>query len=137
MKFSEENNQLAQKIVDNSLTLVKGDNVTITNNTLIIAPVAMAKTIIEDEFDDRNLAKVLRKEFTALDIRELVNTPSFKEQVLSELDSFDQVVVFSYNAATNKDQVSFINSILENKKEVAASLPPLLFISFTRLVRCV
>ena len=118
MKFSEENNQLAQKIVDNSLTLVKGENVNLTDNSLIIAPVAMAKTIIEDEFDDRNLAKVLRKEFANLDIRELVNTPLFKEQVLSELNSFDQVVVFSYNAATNKDQVSFINSILENKKEV-------------------
>ena len=48
MEYSEENNKLAQEIVDNSLTLVKGNNVALTNNTLVIAPVAQARTIIED-----------------------------------------------------------------------------------------
>ena len=118
MKFSKENNELAQKIVDHSLTFVKGENVKLTDNTLIVAPVAMAKTIIEDEFDDRNLAKVLKKEFKNLDIRELVNTEEFKNQILSELDKFDQVIIFSYNAATSKSQVEFINAVLANKKEV-------------------
>ena len=46
MKFSEENNQLAQKIVDNSLTLVKGNNAKLTKDTLVIAPIAIARTII-------------------------------------------------------------------------------------------
>lgn len=118
MQFSEENKQLAQKIVDNSLTKVLGNDVNLTDNTLIVAPVAMAKTIIEDEFDDRNLAKVLKKEFKNLDIRELINNDDFKEQVLSELDKFDQVIIFSYNAATSKSQVEFINAVLANKKEV-------------------
>ena len=85
MIYSEENNKLAQKIVDNSLTKVLGNDATLTNNTLIIAPVAMARTIIEDEFDERNLAKVLRKEFANVDVRELVNTNEFKEEILSIL----------------------------------------------------
>ena len=118
MVYSQENNELAQKIVDNSLTLVKGENVKVNNKTLVIAPVALAKTIIEDEFDDRNIAKVLKKEFSDLDVRELVNTTSFKEQVLKDVNNFDQVIVFSYNAATNKDQVSFINQILNIKEKV-------------------
>lgn len=117
MKFSDENKQLAQEIVDKSLTKVIGMDAKLTNNTLVIAPVAMARTIIEDEFDDRNLAKVLRKEFKDLDVRELVNSDEFKESVLSELDKFDNVILFSYNAATSPKQVEFINSVLEKKLE--------------------
>ncbi len=115
MKFSEENNQLAQTIVDNSLTHVLGENVILTPNTLVIAPVAMAKTIIEDEFDDRNLAKVLRKEFKGLDVRELSLTDEFTSDVVSNLDKYDQVILFSYNAATSKKQAQFINQVLSQK----------------------
>ena len=118
MKFSEENNHLAQTIVDNSLTYVLGENVVLTPNTLVIAPVAMAKTIIEDEFDDRNLAKVLRKEFEGLDVRELKLTDEFTCDVLSSLEKYDQIILFSYNAATSKKQVEFINSVLAKKENV-------------------
>lgn len=120
MQFSKENNELAQKIVDHSLTMVKGQNVKLTNNTLLIAPIAMAKTIIEDEFDERNLAKVLRKDeaFKNVDIREFEQSEEFKNQILSELASFDQVIIFSYNAAVSKVQVDFINEVLKNKQEV-------------------
>ena len=117
MVYSEENNKLASLIVDGSLTKVLGNDAKLTDKTLIIAPVAMARTIIEDEFDDRNLAKVLRKEFKDLDVRELVNSDEFKESVLSELDKFDNVILFSYNAATSPKQVEFINSVLEKKLE--------------------
>ena len=115
MKFSEENNNLAQEIVDNSLTMVKGENVNLTPNTLLIAPVAMARTIIEDEFDDRNLAKVLKKEFNNLDVLELLNTEEFKESILNSLNKYDNVVIFSYNAATSPKQVEFINEVLSKK----------------------
>ena len=117
MKFSEENNKLAQTIVDNSLTHIKGNNAKLTDRTLVIAPVAMARTIIEDEFDDRNLAKVLRKEFSNLDVRELVSTDEFKNEIVSNLDNYDNVILFSYNAAVSPKQVEFINAVLERKGE--------------------
>lgn len=117
MKFSEENNKLAQTIVDNSLTHIKGNNAKLTDRTLVIAPVAMARTIIEDEFDDRNLAKVLRKEFSNLDVRELVSTDEFKNEIVSNLDNYDNVILFSYNAAVSPKQVEFINAVLEKKEE--------------------
>ena len=118
MQFSSENNRLAQEIVDNSLTHVLGKNVTLTPNTLVIAPVAMAKTIIEDEFDDRNLAKVLKKEFKDITVYELVNTPEFKDQIVSSLEKYENVIIFSYNAATSAKQVEFINACLQKKQEV-------------------
>ncbi len=112
MVYSEENNKLASLIVDGSLTKVLGNDAKLTDKTLIIAPVAMARTIIEDEFDERNLAKVLRKEFSNLDIREYVNTLEFKEEILEVLPNYDNVIIFSYNAAVSKQQVEFINAVL-------------------------
>ena len=117
MKFSDENKQLAQKIVDNSLTKVCGTDAILTSNTLVVAPIAVAKTIIEDEFDDRNLAKVLRKEFTNVDVLEFASTEEFKEEVLKSLPKYDNVILFSYNAATSPKQVEFINAVLKDKKE--------------------
>ena len=116
MQFSEENNKLAQKIVDHSLTKVCGSDVHLTNKTLVVAPIAVAKTIIEDEFDDRNLAKVLRKEFSNLDVREFSNDEEFKNQILNEIDNFDNVILFSYNAVTSPKQVEFINAVLTKKE---------------------
>lgn len=118
MVFSEENMRLAQEIVNKSLTLVKGDNVKVTDKTLIIAPVAQAKTIIEDEFDERNLAKVLKKEMPKLNVVELVQTEEFKNEILNKIDNYENVVVFSYNAAVNKWQVDFINEVLKQKQNV-------------------
>ena len=109
MVYSEENKQLASLIVDESLTKVLGNDAKLTDKTLIIAPVAYAKTIIEDEFDERNLAKVLRKEFPSVDVRELVNSEEFKEEILKILPNYDNVIIFSYNAAVSKQQVAFIN----------------------------
>ena len=122
MKFSQSNNQLAQEIVNKSLTLVKGNNVKPDQDTLIIAPVAMAKTIIEDEFDERNLAKVLNKELPQLNVVELVQTNEFKEEILSKLNNFKNVVVFSYNAAVNPWQVAFINDVLKQTNATVISL---------------
>ena len=117
MKFSEDNNKLAQTIVDNSLTHIIGNNAKLTDKTLVIAPVAIARKIIEDEFDDRNLAKVLRKEFSNLDVKELVNSDEFKDEIVSNLDKYDNVILFSYNAAVSPKQVEFINAILDKKEE--------------------
>ena len=110
--FKEEQKELAQQIVDNSLTLVKGSNVTLTKNTLVIAPKAIAKTIIEDEFDDRNIAKVLHSHFPDLTVREYDDTEEFSDSVVSILNDYDNVIVFSYNANVNPTQVKFINRIL-------------------------
>ena len=91
-------------------------------DTLIIAPVAMAKTIIEDEFDERNLAKVLNKELPNLNVVELVQTNEFKEEILSKLNNYQNVIVFSYNAAVNPWQVSFINDVLKQINATVISL---------------
>ena len=121
-EFSEENNARAANIVDNSLTYILGEEPKLTNKTLVLAPVAQAKTIIEDEFDERNLAKVLKANFKDVDVLEMVNDESFKQQVLANIKNYEQVIVFSYNANVTPWQVALINDIIENNKTYVISL---------------
>ena len=120
--FSEEYKMRASEIVDNSLTYVKGEKLVLTNNTLVIAPVAQAKTIIEDEFDERNLAKVLSHNFSDVDIYEMVNEDTFKNDIISKAKNYDQIIVFSYNANVTPWQVEFINKIISTNKTFVISL---------------
>lgn len=120
--FSEENNKRASEIVDSSLTYVLGEEPKLTNKTLVLAPVAQAKTIIEDEFDERNLAKVLKANFDNLEVLEMTNDETFKVQVLSNIKKYDQVIVFSYNANVTPWQVSLINEIIQSNKTYVISL---------------
>ncbi len=122
MEYSEENKQLAKEIVNRSLTKVIGSDVVLTPNTMVIAPRAIARTIIEDEFDDRNLAKVLKKEFKELDVYELEETIEFQNKIdLLAIDK-DQIIIFSYNAVTSPKQVAFINHLLEKYNVTVISL---------------
>lgn len=112
MEYTPANNQLALDIVNRSLTKVIGSDVVLTPKTMIIAPKAVAKTIIEDEFDDRNLAKVLKKEFSNLQVYELEETVEFSHFIDTVSKDADQIIVFSYNAVTSVKQVEFINHLL-------------------------
>lgn len=114
--------QIAQKIVDASFTKVEGTIPRIDVSTLIVAPVARARTIIEDEFDERNIAEALKREFPLSTIYELVETDEFKEMIMKQLSQFDHVLLFSYNAATSSFIVDFFNDILKEKDACVISL---------------
>ena len=121
-EYSDENNKRASEIVDNSLTYVLGEEPKLTSKTLVLAPVAQAKTIIEDEFDERNLAKVLKANFKNIDVLEMTSDESFKQQVLENIKNYEQVIVFSYNANVTPWQVALINEIIKNNKTYVISL---------------
>lgn len=120
--LNQENPKIAQEIVNHSLTLVKGENIDLTKKTLVIAPVAFAKTIVEDEFDNRNLAKVLAKEFNNLTVYELKQTEEFAKKVLEESNQYDQVIAFSYNAVSSPFQVDLINQLIRRTNTIVFSL---------------
>ena len=52
-----------QKIVDESFTLIKGKAPYLTDKTLILSSNAKIASIVEDEFDDRNLTNALKNNF--------------------------------------------------------------------------
>lgn len=111
--IDEESNNLSQQIVDGSLTKVIGDVPKLNNDTLIIAPIAIAKTIIEDEFDDRNLVSVLKKEFSLSNIYQYSDDLKIQEEYIKLAKGAKDIIIFTYNAYVNKAQQNFVNEILK------------------------
>ena len=108
-----EEHHLMQEIVDNSYTLIKGRKPYLTDKSLIISTPATVASIVEDEFDDRNLAKVLRTNFSKHDIFEF---GKINESI--NLDDYDNILIYSYDAYLDKLQMKTINELLKTNKEV-------------------
>lgn len=114
---SEEEHQLMQEIVDKSYTLIKGKVPTLKDNTLIISSNAKVASIVEDEFDERNLTNALRNNFKNHNVLKFNDLTSSKE-VFDIIDNYESVIVYSYDAYRDDLQKEIINKLLELEKEV-------------------
>lgn len=110
--------ELMQEIVDNSYTLVKGTAPYIDENTLVIASNVMVASIAEDEFDERNLNKVLKHSFKNNEIIEFRKDDDFIEEVMNKVNNYKHILIYSYDAYRHKVQKELINKILKLEKEV-------------------
>jgi len=108
-----QNEELAERIVDLSLTKILGTLPSIDSNTLLIAPKLQVSSIVEDEFDERSLASSLKKNFENK-IIELDDDLSLNQ----DLSLFSQIIIFSYDACKNELQKRLINNILEKYQNV-------------------
>lgn len=111
--INQEEHQLMQEIVDNSFTLIKGKAPILKENSLIIAATTKVASIVEDEFDDYNLANSLKKRFINHDVYEF-NEVSINQNV----DKYDNIILYSYDAFNNQHQRMVINELLKSNKEV-------------------
>ena len=117
-EINEDEHLIMESIVDNSYTLIKGNAPTLTPNTLIIASNALVGSIVEDEFDDRNLANALKNNFPNHKVLKYVSSNSFKEEVLSLYNNFDNIIFYSYDAYRDSIQIELINSLLKTNKNI-------------------
>ena len=100
-----------QKIVDESYTLIKGKEPYITKNSLIISSNAKVASIVEDEFDDRNLTNALKNNFPNNKVIKFNNDSNFKNDILSIIDNYDNIIVYSYDAYKDNVQKETINEL--------------------------
>ena len=122
-KVVKKDHRMMQNIVAKSYTLIKGEAPQIDQQTLIIAPKVKVASIVEDEFDQRDLTKALRLHFERNTIYEFSEDQEFKDLILKRLDDFTKVVIFSYDAYKDQVQKDVINEILKhNKKTFVVSL---------------
>lgn len=115
---SLKNNELVQKIVDESLTLLKGDEPYISDDTLFLTPLPMVSSIVEDEFDDRNLTKAIKNRFPKNKVIEFKKDNNVLKDILKDAASSKNVVIFSYDLAYHPDELEVINEILKHHKAV-------------------
>ncbi len=116
--INEEEHALMQSIVDNSYTLIKGKAPQISENTLVISSNVRVASIAEDEFDERNLTKVLKNNFPNNEVLQFTKDEGFTQTVMEKLDKYDSVLVYSYDAYNDDVQKNTINSLLKSGKEV-------------------
>ena len=114
----DEEHALMQSIVDNSYTLIKGNDPKIDADTLVISSNVRVASIAEDEFDERNLTKALKASFPENEVIQFTKDLSFTEEVLEKAQRYGKVLVYSYDAYNDDVQKGTINALLKSGKEV-------------------
>lgn len=109
---------LMQEIVDNSYTLIKGNAPYVTDNTLIISSNVRVASIVEDEFDERNLTKQLIKNFPNNKVIELSKNKSVINEIMDITKDYKHIVIYSYDAYNDELQQKVINDLLVSDKEI-------------------
>lgn len=115
-----QNKIISQGIVDNSLTLVKGEVFKQTKKALLIATEPFATTIAEDKLSSRSIIDRVNEELPYLDTikipvkldYDLINSLKIKAY------DYEQIIVCTYNANTYLSQVKLINEINSLDKDL-------------------
>ena len=108
----EGEHKIMEEIVEKSYTLVKGKEPLLTDDTLILSPKALISSIVEDEFDKRDLTLFLKKNFDN-EIIEFGN-----EDLLKIAEQYNRIIIYSYDVYSDINQRKIINKILSLKTEV-------------------
>ena len=109
---------LMQKIVDESFTLINGKAPYLTDKTLILSSNAKIASIVEDEFDDRNLTNALKNNFINNKVIKFTKDNNFTKDVMSIIDDYENIIIYSYDAYLDNVQLNTINELLKTNKEV-------------------
>lgn len=114
----KEEHDIMQEIVDGSYTLIKGEKPRIDDKTLIISSNVRVASIVEDEFDERNLTKALKNNFPNNKVVEFTKNIEFVEETLKLSENYQSIIIYSYDAYNDQVQKDLVNKLLETKKEV-------------------
>ena len=107
-----KDHQIMQQIVDESYTLVMGKAPFINNDTIVLAPEVSVASIVEDEFESRDLKGTLKKHFP----NNLVL--GYDEFSIKMADAKKSYLVYSYDAGRNPSQRDLINQLLRINNNV-------------------
>lgn len=112
---NKKHQEIAQGIVDKSLTLVKGDVFKLQGKTLLLATVPFATTIVEDELDSRNILEAVKREIPQIDCLEMP-MKEYNEELVAKVKDYDQVVICTYNAMNFPKQAEMVNALIDASK---------------------
>jgi beta-N-acetylhexosaminidase len=116
--------ELVKQISYESVTKVLGEDIRLSNqnNELFIGTKPVVTAIIDDEFnDDRDVIKRIAKEFPNVETVYMENkiTDEFIQSMVEIAKTKEQVVIASYNANINPNQIKLIDSIAKVNKKVS------------------
>ena len=114
--LNKQSKEFVGKIVDESLTLVKGENINVNLSTLVLAPSPFAMTIVEEDISNRSIVKALGKAGFKGEALKIGVNPSKLEidECILKAKEYEQVLVCTYNAINYQGQVDLINQLFNN-----------------------
>lgn len=117
---TEHKNQ-AYQVVEDALTLVKGENIKLKEKTLFIGYKPRALTIADDTDGTSKLENILNKEIPEMDTIILNLKPNEKDisAIMNKIEEYDQIILTTYAGNTNSEQIDLINRIHEKHEDVS------------------
>ncbi|HEU5140112.1 MAG TPA: beta-N-acetylhexosaminidase [Bacillales bacterium] len=122
--FLKENRDFVQKLSEKSITVVKDENEQIpldrSKRTFVICPELQALNAADESVDQgESLGDFLSEMMDAVTERKIHADPTEEEieRVLYESDSFDQVVVVTYNSSIFRKQVDLVRDLLVRRRD--------------------
>ena len=112
-----EHKAFASRIVDESLTLVKGENIDykylMNNETLIVTTEPFATTIAEDELSSRSIGSAIIENKLNVKVKRIKVSITDEEidEIVNSAREYKQVLVCTYNANMYTNQAKLINKL--------------------------
>jgi len=117
--FDQYTKEFALNTVRNALTLVKGNPLVLSENALFIGVSPKATTIADEADLDNDVIEQIKKEFPSLKTHHVTLNPSddMIESIKEQAQGYDQIILTTYNANNNKQQIKLIDALNSTDKD--------------------
>lgn len=111
----QNSKQYAKQIVEDAVTLIKGETLKLKDKALMIATLPIATTIADEADFNSALGKKIKNALPNLDLVEIGITPSEEQinQLVEQAKGYDQIIFTSYNANVYQSQILLMNALNE------------------------
>lgn len=110
---NEDHKKVSSQIVDDSLTLVKGKNISLSKKTLVISTEPFATTNAEDELNVRSIYSVVKDSKIDVEV-EKIQINIDKDEIVrlyNKAKKYEQIIICTYNANVFTKQADLVNKI--------------------------
>lgn len=113
--INDEHKKASYQVVEDALTLVKGENIKLSDNAIFVGYKPRALTIADDTDGTSTLENTLNKNFKNLATKIIDVRPSEEDinKIVNEVKNYDQVILTTYAGNTNPQQIDLINKVHE------------------------
>lgn len=120
---SEEHRKFAQKISENGITILKGKKIfplKENENILFISTNASVLNGADDSIEERSINKLIEKEYPGFKTKviDIKISESEIEDVVKESIDKDKIIICTYNASLNKEQVKLVEQVYKVNKNI-------------------
>lgn len=117
---SESSKMFSSQVVEDAVTLIKGNPFKLSGKTLVISTNPEATTIADEDSHKSTLARRIRQAFKDITVLEANVNPNEEQrkQLVSKARDFDQIVYTSYNGNVYQSQIDLIDSLSALNKDL-------------------